>query len=386
MATMKFEKIASAGDILRWLVLLSGCALSVKLGFVRAGRSKGTIILPDRFIIMFLYIFLASAIWSILPIETALKTISLLLLYVCSFWTLWEYTDSISEAVIIRNTLYILGFVMTFNLVYGIFFEPASLMSSRFQGIFENPNNIGLVLGLALPLVISRWLITNHKLDLTITIIFLVNLLLSGNRTALFAFGVAIFFIFRSLFAKNPIQAFFIPTAAIIFLEQFIQTNFFAEKILREDTLYTAANRTYFWELAQDYITNRPDFGHGFGTEGLIHNYYGTSLYALKLRGHGVMSSYFGLAVQIGWPLTYLFFGLLWGFAVFCLFAKWRNYQLVTLAATIVSGLVIAIFEPAIYSAGNCFSFLFWMVLMLAIRRLYYQKLSLKDTTIKLVI
>lgn len=179
-----------------------------------------------------------------------------------------------------------------------------------------------------------------------------------------------------SLFVKRPRQVITAAVVAIVSLGFFIQTDFFIDQILRDSSLQTASNRTYFWELAQEYIANRPDFGHGFGTDAVIHDHYGISLEALRLRGYGVMSSYYGLAVQIGWPLTCCFFASLWGFAAYCITKFWRNYELISLVSCLISGLIVCIFEPAIYSAGNCFSFLFWTILMLATRRLYYRKLS----------
>ena len=138
-----------------------------------------------------------------------------------------------------------------------------------------------------------------------------------------------------------------------------------------------ASNRTFFWDLGRGYIEKRPDFGHGFGTDVLIHDYYGIALVDLGLRGAGVMSSYYGLAVQIGQPFAYCFFGAIWGFVSHSFIKYWRDYEIASLVGTITSGLVLCFFENVIYSAGNNFCFLFWIIFMLAVRRILYRKMGL---------
>lgn len=152
------------------------------------------------------------------------------------------------------------------------------------------------------------------------------------------------------------------------------RTEFFKERILREESLESGSTRTDFWEMGKEYTAKRPWVGHGLGTDTLIHQHYGVSLRDMRLRGAGVMSSYFGMTVQMGRPLTYAFFGLLWGLAIWCVTVWRRDFQLVIYGGTIISGLIVCIFEPAIVSAGNCFSFLFWMVVALAVRRMHYRR------------
>lgn len=376
MATTQINQIAAIGEVLRWAILVIGCAIAVKSGFKRAGHKYKILTQADKAIIVFLLLFLISETWTIQPWFSSQRAISIILLYGCSFWTLWEYADHFSEQLLIRKILYTLGIIFTINLL-SYFLLPNTWLAGRFRGIFENPNNIGLILGLALPLVAAQWLHTRQSLCLAILTIFSLNLIACGSRSPMLGIAIAMVAILISLVAKRPTQAIVMSLLALCGLAFFIQTDLFADNILRENSLTTASNRTYFWELANRYIAHRPDFGHGFGTDALIHQHYGVVLKNLNLRGYGVMSSYYGLAVQIGWPFTYCFFGLLWGFVVYSCVKYWRNYELVTLVASLSCGLIICIFESAIYSAGNIFSFFFWMILMLAIRRICYQKWGL---------
>jgi hypothetical protein len=84
------------------------------------------------------------------------------------------------------------------------------------------------------------------------------------------------------------------------------------------------------------------------------------------------MSSYYGLVVQMGWFFAVLFFLSLWVLVVRSTLFSLKNFELVALGATIASGLILSAFESVVYSAGNAFSFLFWVCVMLASRRLAY--------------
>ena len=376
LATTQIDQIATIAKVVRWSILAIGCAMAVNSGFKRAGYKYKIFTRADRIIIAFLLLFLISETWTIQPWFTAQRAISMMLLYGCSFWTLWEYADRFSEQLLIRKLLQALGIIFGINLL-SIFLPSNAWFAGRFRGFFVNPNNIGLILSLAIPLAAAHWLRTSQRSFLAIVSILLLNLVACGSRSSMLGIAVAMVAILISLLAKHPKQAIALSLVAIFSLGFFIQTDFFTDYVLRESSLTTAANRTYFWELAKIYIAKRPDFGYGFGTDVLIHDHHNIVLRDINLRGSGVMSSYYGLAVQIGWPFTYCFFSLLWGFVVYCYVKYWRNYELVTLVASLTSGLILCIFEGSISSAGNIFSFLFWVILMLAVRRSCYQKWGL---------
>lgn len=376
LATVQMSQIAALGEALRWVILLIGCGMAVQNGFKRAGLKRKCFTWADRAIIVFLTLFLVSEIWTIQPWITSQRAISMVLLYGCSFWTLWEYADRFSEQLLIQRLLQTLCIILTVNLL-SAFVLPSAWLAGRFRGVFINPNNIGLMLCVVMPLAISQCLYARQRLSLATTVVFFLSLIACGSRSTMLGTAVATVMILISLFVKRSVQVIIVSILALVGLAFFIQTDFFTTNILRESSLTTASNRTFFWNLGKTYISYRPDFGHGFGTDTIIHDYYGIVLRDLSLRGAGVMSSYYGLAVQIGWPLTYGFFSLLWGFILYCFSKYWQDYRLVSLLSALTSGLIVCIFEPAITSAGNVFSLFFWTALMLAIRRRYYKKVGL---------
>lgn len=374
MATTRIDLVAQLGDKLRWIILIVGCCMAMQFGFRRSFGKAVKLYLADIIILSFISLFLLSALWSIAPSYTVQRAISLLLLYICSFWLLWRYANQFSEDTLIRYLLYTIAAFLAVNIVVGTLLFPHELLSLRFQGLFNNPNNIGIISCLALPLAAARWLHNRKRIDLAGTVVVSLNLLAAGSRAALLGVAMAMAIITISLFVRRPSRAIFIGIVGLTAIGLLIQTTYFEEHILREDTLATASNRTVIWEIAKRYIENRPDMGHGFGTDAIIHEHYGVSLKRMGLRGYGASSSYYGLAIQMGWPVTYVFFGLIIGFTVICMVRYWRDYPLITLIAAITSGLIVNIFEPVMYSAGNAFSFLFWVCFMLALRRIRYRR------------
>ncbi len=381
IATSRFEQFSGPSELLRWIVLAGGCAIGFSVGLKRAGMRPGRLTLADWMMGAFLIFFLASYSWSIDPTYTLLRSFSLVLLYGCSMWTLWSYADEFSEERLLDLFIWTIGAAMTINLVVGAILIPEELLAGRFQGLLYNPNNVGLVTGITIPLAVGRWIQTQRMVEVGVVVALAANLAVCGTRSAILGAGIGCLLLLVSLFRNRPTLAISLVLVLGFGGYAFTQTAFFEDRILREETLDTGSNRTEFWELGVDYTDRQPDWGHGFGTDALIHEFYGVTLSDLKLRGYGVMSSYHGLAVQIGRPMTYLFFGSLWAFVVWCIVIPRGYFSAVAPAAVIASGLIICVFESAIYSAGNCFAFIFWFAFMLAVRRVHYYQRGVRFRT-----
>ncbi len=370
MATTRIGIVAQLGEKLRWIILALGFFLVVYFGFRRTPSRMVRLYLVDGVIICFLGIFLYSSTWSIAPSYTYSRVMSLLLLYISSFWVLWRFAEQFTGDRLLRYLLYTIALVLTANLFFGLLLYPGEFFGARFQGFFKNPNNIGILTCLALPLAISRWLRSRERFDLFITITIAANLILAGSRAALLGVIIAVIAIVISLTVVRPSRAILFALIGIVAVSLFSRTAYFEDQILREQTLKNASNRTFFWDIAKIHIKKRPYLGHGFGTDGVFHSYYGIDLEKLGLRGYGAMSSYYGLAVAMGWPVTITFYILLVGFIIGSMLIYWKDYYLITLLGALASGVVVSIFEPVIYSAGNAFSFLFWVCLMLSVRHI----------------
>lgn len=373
LATTQFSAISAASELARWSVLLVAVAFASRFGFKRMGRRRGRLTYVDVVIISFLIIFMASSIWSINGYYSFQKAVSMMMLISASFWAFWHYADRYSEKELLNGLLFSIVTILALNLTLG-WFAPRPITAGRFNGFFENPNNIGILAAIAGSIALTRWLERRRWIDLLTLAIVMTNLILAGSRSAIFAISfVLVLHIGRALIT-TPQRAFLLVVTLASSLVFLTQSAFFADRILRTESIVTGSNRIYFWDLAKTYIANRPMLGHGFGADIIIHDHYGVILRELGLRGAGVMSSYYGAAVQVGIPLSVLIFVLLWGYVLYALILKRRDFWSFHFAAIMAAGLIVSIFEPVLFSAGNAFSFIFYVVFMLLVRRLTYLK------------
>jgi O-antigen ligase len=290
------------------------------------------------------------------------------LLYFCIFSGFSAYARDFGQMELIRMLVGTVAVFLLANLMLAVALG-ASLGVGRFQGFFANPNGVGSLSGLCLAPIYFFCLTGKSSFWRGMFVMTLTSLLLSGSRGPLIASLLAILLISLPHLRRRFSTLAAVGGSFVLFLGFFATTGFFKENIVRIDTLTNLSNRDMFWELGRSYIANRPWVGFGFGTDGLIHQYHGISLFSLKLRGYGVMSSYLGLAVQIGVPCTLFFYGYLI-FGVIASVYKYRaDSTLMVYAACTASGLLICIGESVLYSAGNSFSFLFWCFPMLLAER-----------------
>ena len=203
--------------------------------------------------------------------------------------------------------------------------------------------------------------------------IFLASAVACGSRTGLLASGVGMAMICVSHGIQGNRKALWLGVGFAGLLVFAFTSEATSETIARTDSLETLSNRTLFWDMAREnYIPERPWLGHGFGTDGIIHEHYGVVLKELKLRGYGVMSSYYGLAVAVGIPVTILFYAVMAWSTLRGIYFRWRDHPMMAYSAAVVAGMLVGITESAIYSVGNCFAYWFWIAFMLAIRRGIY--------------
>jgi hypothetical protein len=377
-ATTSFEPLRLLGEAARWGMLFLAAGLAVFQGFPRGGGRVG-IGARDAVILSFLGLFLLSSLWSIMPSTTVQRSIAVVLLYVASFWYFWAWADRHSDGRLLDLMLRTLAVVLGLNLILGGVFAPSTLISGRFQGLFVNPNNIGLIVSLAIPLSFGRAIASRRRNDWLLWGLFVFNDLACGSRGALFGSLAGMALILSLSATRRPLLVLGIAGAFALGLGLLWKTDAFQEKVIRADTFETMSNRTQFWELAkQIYIPARPGIGHGFGSDELIHAYYGVNITDLKLRGYGVMSSYYGLAVAVGVPAAVLCFVPLWLGTLFPMFRYRTDARLVACGGAVVSGLLVSIVEPALFSAGNCFAFFFWITLMLVLRRASYRRAGVR--------
>lgn len=377
LATLNIPAIADVASIARWVVLALGVVFAWKYRFRRSGFAHTSMSMADAIVIVAVGCFFLSALWSIDPSNTIQRTFSVSVLYISTFWALWIYADQFSAEALIDKLVITVAIVFALNLVLGWYMaEP--LFAGRYRGLFVNPNNIGLISSVAVPLAIQRFLVAPSFKSVLIVTILLGNLALSGSRSA--AIAVVIFCLlvgFRRLLGK-PLGVIIFALIAAPLCIYFVQTQFFLDVIYRPQSLSSLSNREFIWDLAMGYIAERPILGYGFGAEEFIYNYHGVSLESLGLRGYGAMSSYYGLVIDVGWYLAALIIGLLWFYAFYLLIAGLKDSKVFLHGAATLVGLLVTIVESSLFSAGSPFAFLFYLNLMLATRCILTKRVYLR--------
>jgi O-antigen ligase len=365
MAALGTEGLAKIGEVSRWLVL-GGCILVAGMGsqsFLRVGFKSS-----DLVFIGFLGVALLSCLWSIDPSYSFQRALSMVLLYFCIFKGFSAYAGDFGQMELIKRLVGTAAVFLSVNLVLAAALG-APLGVGRFQGFFANPNGVGSMSGLCLAPLYYFCLTGRSLFWRAMFVMTLASLLLAGSRGPLIASLFAIIIISLPHVRRRFLTLVAVGGSFILFLGFLATTEFFKDNVVRLDTLSNLSNRDAFWELGRSYISDRPWAGFGFGSDALIHQYHGVDLFEMKLRGYGVMSSYLGLAVQIGVPCTLFFYGYLIVGLITSVFKYHSDFTLMVYAACTTSGLLIGIGESVLYSAGNSFSFLFWCFPMLLVER-----------------
>lgn len=382
-ATTQFEVTKLPSEIARWLMLALACAHALIRGMDRGPGQRLGMVVADFMALAFLAFFAITALTAIDSAYSIQRTVSFVLLYMATFWYGWGYADRYGEDQLLQSLLRTTAAILVANLLIFGALAPGEVLARRFQGFFDNPNNIGLICAISLPLVFADLLRKRGWWQWMEFGVFFLSLLACGSRTGLIASCAGMLLIGGLQATRGNRIAISFGVGLAVLLGLVSLTNFFDENVARAESLDTLSNRTHFWDLAKlDYIPKRPWLGHGFGTDGKIHDYYGVALVDLKLRGYGVMSSYYGLAVAVGIPGAILFFLSIIAALVRPLIWFRRDLRLIALCGMVIAGLLAGITESAIYSVGNCFAYLFWMGFALLIRRSTYHRMKVHLTTL----
>lgn len=375
-ASVHLDAIRQIGTLARWLVLGLGVLLGMTMRSPSSAWNRRKKVMGmDQGAILFLCICFCSTFWSVNPGYTLFRSVSVLLLYVCCFWSLWRWVNRFGEMRLLDQFLKVLGWFLVFNLLLGGTVVPGAFLAGRFRGLLENPNTLAISIGFFMPLIVYMSLKRLNKRNVLFLSASVLSLLLSGGRTgliiALFA-GGAVFLKNKSANRGRLFVAAAIVAGLALIWNMDPVINFVRVNVLRMDPENLFSNRQVAWELASEYIAQRPYLGHGFGTDGLLHDYYDSKL---TVRVQGLASSYYGLAAQLGLPLTVLFFGGLGWFCIKTFRLGMRGRPLIMVYSTIMVGGLMACFtEPWITSAGNAFSWLYWTVAMLLCRQMVMEK------------
>jgi O-antigen ligase len=371
---------------LRWLpFVLLGFGVLVETAL--SGRSGRRFHGFDTYIVLWLAFALGSAFYSIAPSLTLGRAATLVLMYVAVFWAVWRYAgrkgeESVVELVLLAALVVFGGGLLLAPLLGGLTF------GERFSGLMENPNSVGLLTALLMPLAVERLFSRGRFRDYLLVAVMVVGIVLSGSRGGMLAtlFGTTyVLWKARKRVFVVGLLASLAATILILASPREREAELVVDPYVRAGTLATGSGRVEVWPVAMHIIGQRPFFGHGFGTEDLLFQSYGYDPESfLQHTGSYLHNSYLGLTAQLGLVGALAFFLPLIFFAYRRIRASFGDARLeVThaLEGTLIAALVACLFESWIYSMGNSQAFPFWVCLALLFRRSHPTKTSAAGAT-----
>jgi len=366
---VQFANIGKIALQLRWVffILLSFYAF----GDILLGRTVRKIKSFDIIAILFIIYAFLSSFYSPFPSLTLERATTILMLYICVFWIIWKYAYDQGPEKVARLILSVLWPLFTLGYLM-IFFGPyRPFLYGRFTGIFQNPNGLGVLSAIILPISLWHFLETKKKNALLVFLMILLGLLLSGARGSLNATAFALgYFIYASSKKYKPLIFFSLASFILILgwaIETFIKQYFLV--YIRSENIPILGGRLEIWPTALNLIIDKPFFGYGFGVEDKIMEL--KKIVFFKHAGAYVHNAYLGITLQLGLLGFVLFFIPLFILLFKELFLKRQNANApllrYALQASLISGLICCFYESWIYSAGNILVFPFWILVMLLV-------------------
>lgn len=364
LTATQFGVIKNIMETVRWVPYIIFVFLFFSRLFIRKNLPR-KIEGFDTFLFIMIVVMFLSAFYSIDPTMTIKRAGTFLLLYISVFWVIYPKIHSKEDAEETINLLLYATFVpYSINMIL-VFFPDISLHGDRFMGYFLNPNTIGILTGIILPLVLWK-AICKNKLWAKILLVFvLLSLFLSGSRSGLLGSVIGgSYYIFMTK-KKYRIPTIFLSLLIIIVmftsgdiiqrqLSSYLRIGGLLEGTTELDIV--SSGRVEKWKAMVLLIKKRPLLGYGFGTEDLLFRHFGFKLESPGLYAH---NTFLGMAVQMGILGFILFFSPLF----YLLFkpSKTKDNLVYALNGMIISGLIGGFFESWMYSVGSAFAFPFWV-------------------------
>lgn len=250
-------------------------------------------------------------------------------------------------------------------LAAGGFPGAISEFSGRYQGIFTNPNLLGLIAAITLVLGIG-WALHKRSPMIWVSLIIPASqVILSESRTSMIAAAVAIIWVTISGSVVRTIVAVFTALTVTVFIQAF-RIDLWGESLdrftaMEGGDLFNA--RTTGWEYVFTYVGENP-LGVGWAATT-------DALAAFNAAGIGpglssIHNSYLQLIYELGW------LGLVPALFVLALFihvAFARNTLGIQtgLIATAIAGAIIHFAESTMFGVGQPYPYLFWFAIVAAI-------------------
>ena len=297
-----------------------------------------------------------------------------MLLYIAVFWAVQDYCAERGPDKIITALVLGMGLVVGTSLFLGAA-HPAAWARSigRLNGLLENPNSLGLFISVLFPLVTYRVLSKPNRYNILLLAAVILSLVLCASRTAFLSLAASGAY----LLAKRGAVRSAIAGLSVCVLLVWAGPHFMAHLQAEQDEMAslrqrlqggigTGSGRLEAWSAATALIEDHLWLGHGFGTEDKAFE----NITFTEHEGAHVHNGFLGLTYQLGLVGSAIFFlPLLMLLAASVVENRGIPFgPAQALEAVLIGGFVTSFFESWIYSAGNSFTFPFWICVMLLCR------------------
>ncbi len=328
----------------------------------------------DKIMFIIIIIMFLSVFYSIDPLMTIKRSGTFLLLYVSVFWVIYPKIQSKGDIEKVIDLILYAAFVPYMFSIIVLFFPDIGFWGNRFRGYFINPNTVGVLSAILLPLVFWKTLDRNSRWIKVLLFLILFLLLISGSRSGILGSiiggGYYIFVTKKewripTLFLSilSLILIYTIGKDVLTSLSSYLRINLQSGSGDFTSWEAISSGRGEQWRIMGALFKKKPFSGYGFGTEDLLFRKLEVEF---KGRGFYAHNSFLGIAVQVGFfGALLLFFPIF--YLIFSTVERESNIS-AALKGVLIGGLVSSFFESWFYSVGSAFAFPFWICVALLLK------------------
>ena len=312
-----------------------------------------------------------SVVWSVNPSVTLQRGISLLLLLVVVLESARRVWVSVAEVA--RDLAFVataVGVTFVIGLVSAAAGMESALAGGRFRGILENPNGVGVVGALMLPISLGFVGDRQGRRRLWwagVAVATAMSLVFSQSRGGILAAGLGVVVLVGlSRGVRRPlvvVASCVVGTALLTGLGS-TETRLpgpIEAVVVRFDQDSTAGGRTAAWQLALRLARERPATGWGFGTSEEV---FGPEVHTIGsvFQGALVHNSYLQILLELGPAGVFLLLLVLSGALIFGWPSAGADPLRAAIYGALIAGSVSAVVESTLLSVGSIFGFTFWFL------------------------
>lgn len=344
--------------------------------------SKPTWTGPDRSLLACLTLFVAVALgsvaWSIDPSLTAQRGLSVGLLFgvvLASSGCSWVGRSELRKDL---SVLFVVGSgVLALCLPTYLLRPEWAFSGERFRGLLENPNSIGVLVALTLPVGAGLLASARRKgIWVGLLAVQLVALLLSQSRGGIVAaaVGVAVFGLMGSPIRRRRFLVAIIGGGAIVLAAFTIAPQLKPSALTAVEARFRneprnsqeGSGRVTAWRLAWSIYTERPVAGWGFGT---TEETFGVRSVEIEqvFKGLHPHNVFLEVLLEVG-PAGLAFLLGAIAVALRAVLVSVQDPLVSGVKGAVVAGVTFSMIESGMTAAGSIFAFFFWFMVAGVVR------------------